>query len=456
MLATLTCNSQSVKVMKGGKLIAEFFERDGLKFVYDKNEPEIVPEYVDLGLSVMWATCNVGATKPEEYGDYFAWGETEPYYAKGHSQDSPCKNWRTGKDEGYIFRSYFDFNSEKYATNLKNVLDLEDDAAYVNKGATWRIPTDAELTELREQCTWTWTTSNGVNGYLVTSKVNDNSIFLPAAGIRSDKSLDYSGSHARYWSSTLSTDDYAYYVTFYPEDVRRDYYNRFEGYSVRPVLIEGENPALSGTCNEHGYVDLGLPSGIKWATMNIGATTPEGYGDYFAWGETTAFGRDLSDGRVFDMESYRWYNGLNDKLTKYCTSEEYGFVDNRTVLEPGDDAATVNWGGDWRMPTREEANELIANCSWTWTKRNGVTGYVGKSNANGKLIFLPAAGNRNHSNLLNFGVWGNYATSSLHWEENDWDFDFSGSNSVMSLESGDISVYSSDRFNGQSVRAVCP
>lgn len=115
-------------------------------------------------------------------------------------------------------------------------LELSDDAARVNWGGSWRMPTDAELTELREKCTWTWTTQNGVNGYKVTSKGNGNSIFLPAAGYRNDSSLDNAGSYGYYWSSSLLTGGpyYAWRVSFDSSNVFR-YYYRDSGQSVRPV-----------------------------------------------------------------------------------------------------------------------------------------------------------------------------------------------------------------------------
>lgn len=188
-------------------------------------------EYVDLGLSVKWATCNVGATKPEESGDYFAWGETQP--------KSTTYNWST-----YKWCNASSNPQTKYCTNSyygtvdnKTQLELSDDAARANWGGSWRMPTDAELTELRENCTWTWTTQNGVNGYKVTSKKNGNSIFLPAAGYRGGSSLYNAGSNGYYWSSSLYTDNplYAWNVYFGSDNVRRYKFTRYYGFSVRPV-----------------------------------------------------------------------------------------------------------------------------------------------------------------------------------------------------------------------------
>ena len=190
-------------------------------------------EYVDLGLSVKWATCNVGASRPEEYGDYFAWGETKP---KKKYDWSTYKWCRGSKDT----QTKYCTSSSYGSVDNKTQLELSDDAARANWGGSWRMPTKAEQDELREQCTWTWTTQNGVYGYKVTSKKSgytNKSIFLPAAGYRYGSSLYSAGSYGYYWSSSLDTDrpDYAYELYIYSDDVSRNYYRRYSGCSVRPV-----------------------------------------------------------------------------------------------------------------------------------------------------------------------------------------------------------------------------
>ena len=183
-------------------------------------------EYVDLGLSVKWATMNVGASSSEDYGDYFAWGETEP---------KDVYDWNTYKWCNGSSSTLTKYNTDSYygTVDNKTQLDLTDDAAYMNWGGAWRMPTDAELTELREQCTWTWTSQNGVNGYKVTSKSNGNSIFLPASG----SSLNNAGSMGFYWSSSLYTDHpwYVLDVDFGSGGVYRGRNRRCCGFSVRPV-----------------------------------------------------------------------------------------------------------------------------------------------------------------------------------------------------------------------------
>lgn len=139
---------------------------------------------------------------------------------------------------------------------------------------------------------------------------------------------------------------------------------------------------------EHEYVDLGLPSGTLWATMNVGANSPEEYGDYFAWGET-------EEKDEYNWSTYKWCNGDYNKLTKYCNNSSYGnngFTDGKTELDPEDDAATANWGPEWRMPSQEQMQELIDNVTWQWTTVNGVNGQMITSNVNGASLFLPASG----------------------------------------------------------------
>ena len=169
--------------------------------------------------------------------------------------------------------------------------------------------------------------------------------------------------------------------------------------------------------NGHEYVDLGLPSGTKWAACNVGANKPEECGGYYAWGET-------EEKSNYDWSTYKWCNGSYDTMTKYCTESDYGTVDNKTVLDPEDDVAHVKWGDNWRMPTKAEQDELRYNCDWEWTILNGVTGYkvIGP---NGNSIFLPAAGFRSGTDVFGRGNYGYYWSSSLDsysYSADHWDF----------------------------------
>lgn len=191
-------------------------------------------EYVDLGLSVKWATFNVGATKPEEAGDFFAWGETEPYYLSF----SPLK-WKPGKSDGYSLNSYFDYNSVEHfyykyhvSSPRKAVLDLEDDAAHVNWGDGSRMPTKNEINELGLFCKWELCNVKGTEGYKVSSLKSGyegNSIFLPTSGLFDG--INYIPSEVLYWSNELKEDNVAYskFITS-PSQSLRTY-----GGSVRPV-----------------------------------------------------------------------------------------------------------------------------------------------------------------------------------------------------------------------------
>ena len=171
-------------------------------------------EYVDLGLSVKWATCNVGASKPEDYGNYYAWGETS------------TKSLYTRDNIKTYGKSMGDINGNSSY-----------DAARANWGGKWRMPTKAEMQELIDKCTWTWTTQNGVKGYKVTGP-NGNSIFLPAAGDRSGSSLYSAGGHGYYWSSTPHVNYYyddAYDLNFHSGGQNVGWNFRSRGLSVRPV-----------------------------------------------------------------------------------------------------------------------------------------------------------------------------------------------------------------------------
>lgn len=189
----------------------------------------------------------------------------------------------------------------------------------------------------------------------------------------------------------------------------------------------------------NGAVDLGLPSGTLWADRNVGADSPEDYGDYFAWGETESKG-------FYDWSTYKWCQGDYDTMTKYCTDSYYGTVDNKTVLDLEDDAAYVNMGADWRMPTNDELNELVNKCTWTWTSQNGTEGYK-VTGPNGNSIFLPAAGFRLDSYLHYAGSFGLYWSASLG--ESD-----PSSARGLHFYSGHYYTSYNGRHYGHTVRAV--
>ena len=210
---------------------------------------------------------------------------------------------------------------------------------------------------------------------------------------------------------------------------------------INQLLTQNNNPQP----DEGDWVDLGLPSGTIWATRNVGASSPEDYGDYFAWGETAP--KDYYYWTTYKW--YKWYQNNNySGYTKYCTRSDYGyngFVDNKTELDPEDDAAYVNWGSSWRMPSVEQIQELCDNCTWQWTQRNGVNGQL-VTGPNGNTLFLPAAGDRWEESLPGAGSNGWYWSRTLN----------RGSSGAYYLNFSSDRVYwsISYRFDGYSVRAV--
>ena len=643
---------------------------------------ETIEEAVDLGLpsGLKWATYNIGACHPEEYGDYFAWGETE-------SKVDYC--WETYKFGTSATGPFSKYNTNSSFGTFDNRTDLEaeDDAAHVNWGDNWRMPTDAEWKELINNCTWTWTTENGANGCMVTSKVNGNSIFLPAAGGRDGNNFTNKGSKGFFWSSSLysSYPSFACVADFYSGNVIGSHSLRCYGFPVRPVsntvssvsldktsltlligdsstlvatilpataldrgvtwtssnesvatvdqcgkvtavghghasitattddggktascevtvnqLVEsislnetemtlyvGDDPtaliatlspneqinpiltwtssktsvatvdsegnvtaksngtavitvkttdgsALSTTCtvtvyrhtesislnkssltlikgnittltttilpstanktvswtssdesvatvdqtgkvtavgfgqasitattedggktascevttrepiNGYEFVDLGLPSGLLWATFNVGATKPEEYGDYFAWGE-------IETKSIYSFSTYKWCNGSTTTFTKYNTKSSRGIVDNKITLDPDDDAAHVYWGASWRMPTDAEWTELQNNCTLSWISNYNGTGIGGQmvTASNGNSIFLPAAGFRNDKRRYYRGEVGYYWSSSLY---TNLPYDAIGYS--FGSASGAYYVSNTNRADGQSVRPV--
>ena len=465
--------------------------------------------WIDLGLpsGLLWATCNVGADAPEEYGDYFAWGETQPKDTYNWSTYQYCNGTYNTLTKSCNNSSY-SYNG--FTDNLTTLLP-EDDAATANWGSDWRMPTQAEFQELLDNTTVTLTTQNGVNGHLFTAS-NGNSLFLPAAGYYNNSDFNSAGSNGFYWSSSLYT-DYPDAAWNFSSGFNMSGYSRYYGFTVRPVRSSGQNasfvidatanPAeggvisgggsyfegtectLTATANEgytfanwtendevvstnatytftvnadrtlaanftyngggddHEYVDLGLPSGLLWATCNVGADSPEDYGDYFAWGET-------QPKNTYNWSTYQYCNGSSNTLTKYCTNSSYGyngFTDNLTTLLPEDDAATANWGADWRMPTKEEFQELYNNTTVTWTTQNGVNGRLFTA-SNGNSLFLPAAGYRRNSSLYYAGSHGNYWSSSLDTDSPNYAWSFS-------FYSGGYYMGNGYRNYGFTVRPVC-
>ena len=329
---------------------------------------------------------------------------------------------------------------EHITIDNKTELDPEDDAAYVNWGPEWRTPSADQINELLTQCTWEWVDVNGVNCRKITGP-NGNSIFLPAAGQRSGANTSSVGTNGNYWTrdlyaTTTVNPMNAFKLYFSKTMKQRTSGSRNYGCSVRPVYASQDVPTDEyerGDVNQNGsvsiadvttlidylltnewpdpipvedYVDLGLPSGTLWATRNVGAEKPEKYGDYFAWGEVEP--KDYYHG-----STYKWNDSETGTMhmSKYCTKEANGVVDNKIVLDPEDDAACVNYP-DGQMPSQEQLNELLQNCTWQWSELNGVAGLL-VTGPNGNTMFLPAAGYRLQGTTYDVGTECNYWLNSI-------------------------------------------
>lgn len=440
------------------------------------------PEYVDLGLSVKWATFNVGALSPEELGDSFAWGETVP------KESYTSNNYKWGSYNKYS--KYCPAEKPGYwggegEPDNKTILDLEDDAAHVQWGDKWRIPTKDEMQELIDNCTWSWTTKNGIDGYLVTSNISgytENSIFLPYAFEEFYSTSCIIASTVDVQKLSLGPNDY--YIGGTSQQ-------RISAYHIRPVYgefvpvtsisldqsaVEAPNRTSFQLCasvspsdatdkvirwvSSNGYaayvsttgtvfiyeeswggpvtitanmsnglsascsvtilpkedattppeaVDLGLS--VKWATFNIGANRPEYFGDVFAWGDVDSQHRNTYSFN-YSSTDYSKY-GFIDCLSHW---KGEGEPDNKRILDLEDDAAHIQWGDKWRIPTQAEITELVENCIWTFTSLNGVNGYKVSGKLEGytdNFIFIPLPDlDWNH---IQPNTYGSYWASSLKW-----------------------------------------
>ena len=429
------------------------------------------PEMVDLGLSVKWASFNLGAESPEGYGYYYSWGEVDP------KTSFSLDNYR-----------YYD-NSLKVYTRYTSqdgltVLRPEDDAAAFNLGGKWRMPTKAEYAELINCCTHEWVTINGHKVSKYTSNINGESVYFPQPGcydcLNDDGSvLRQQETRGYYWNSTLKSDksgDLLWLPTSFTScskewgmsvrAVNTDGTEKVTGVSFnnkKITIAPGERLKLDVTispsyatnqilfwssgqtayvnvssdgvvtgCNvgtttvtvtsaDGGIVDtceitvankinsvtipdaVDLGLSVKWASFNLGATCPEDFGNYYAWGE-------VSPKLEFTFANYTFKKpGTELSSDDKFAYSKYG-VDNLTRLETEDDAAKAALGGDWRMPTVSEAKELINNCTISRYVSGGITIVKLMSNINGNFILLPGAGGFFYDTYMN-----NYDTFCRYW-----------------------------------------
>lgn len=303
-------------------------------------------EYVDLGLPSgnLWAKCNLGASSPEAYGDYYAWGEVEP------KQEYTKSNHKWYK-EGAPSQGFTKYNNE----DGKLTLEDEDDAVIQKLGNGWRTPTLADFRELTNQkyTTIEKTTLNGVAGYQITSKKNKKSIFIPCAGFKNSekpqtRAISDDEEVAVCMTNLRRIDNMVYNAwtfAFQNDRIGRYGKRRPDGISIRPV--KGPGVPVPNNC-----VDLGLASGLLWAKCNLGTTDPTQLGDYYAWGETSTKKKYYSD----NYKHFKIDGGI--KVLKYNEK------DGKTVLDLNDDAARANIGAGYRIPTKEDWEELLEDCKW--------------------------------------------------------------------------------------------
>ncbi len=528
-----TLNATDNNSLNSRASIVVFETSDGIKksapiFQSGKTNEYNGYEYVDLGLpsGTLWASCNIGANKPFEYGKFFAWGETQTkntFEANNYKYFNPRNNGWSNRITKYCNEYEYGYNGY---TDKLIVLESTDDVAALSWGGNWKMPDKMDFEELVKFCTSYHIKYNGINGICFTGP-SGNSIFLPFGGQRYNFETNIDGA---YWSSSLCLGND--YYPLYREigwtwncqnawSLELDYYdaslpnitgrNREDGKNIRPVFTpkkcqmqsncsyfsasfsniyvteketqknvevftssnswkiiskpnwcniisstentftiniaknnsyyrkgvvvlettEGKKLSIniwqSGSVAKsgHEYVDLGLPSGTLWATCNLGAFVPEEYGGYYAWGETST------------------------KRT-YTKSNHY-YTGKPSVLPPSSDAATANWGNDWQMPTKEQFEELIDNCTRTWTIWNGTNGWL-LTGKNGNFIFLPITGEFEEDDQHFYenggiGPCGFYHTSSRSNSDEKW---------YLCFDPSGVWIYSlKELHSGFPVRPVC-
>ena len=421
LVGTMSMNAQVMKpgmeIMKNGVVVATYTadQADEVVFKEVPTFPFGQGEAEATGIGkVKWvqlwengpkfAEYNVGEAnnKAEDYGGYYCWGKSADKDAFGEYKEGD------------------------------SALTGDDDTATKLWGSNWRMPTQAELEALlnNQNCTCTWTENyneTGVKGLLCKGKENtaysSNSVFLPAAGYCGGGDVFGQG-YGVYWSSTPDDGNFAYFLSFDSgsQFVGNGY--RSLGYSVRAVLKE--TPATTGVAKatiggvetDVNWVQL-WENGPKFAEYNVGVTDgkAESYGGYYCWG--SSIDKDLSA----------------------------AYKEGTDALTGNDDTATALWGSNWRMPTKAELDDLLANCDVAWTTVNGVNGrkFTGKGDFASNSVFLPAAGGFGFGSVYSQGYGVSYWSSTPNGDR------FA---CILYFESGSQYVYDDYRDNGYSVRAV--
>ena len=371
------------------------------------------PEAIDLGLSVKWASFNLGATSAEKYGSLYAWGET-------------------ASKSSFTWANYQ--HAEGTASTVKNIGEdisgTNYDAATTLWGSDWRLPTKTEIAELFEKCTFTAATVNGVSGYNVKGP-SGKTIFLPLAGCSYDGKSYGSGSYVYYWSGDVSTSSNQKAISLYlkagtsPTSVE---VQRRTGLVIRPV--KGPKSIIEEPITQQlELVDLGLS--VKWANQNIDATQMTESGKFYAWGETTA------------KSTYTWAN------YKLCGGSAYTSVNIGTNISQSEtyDVAYIKNNKTLCIPTTEHWQELINQCTWVEKTENNVKGYR-VTGPNGNSIFLPYAGCSYDGK--NYGV----GTYSYYWTANNVSNDISKAQAAYLKAGAKATISNLNRRTGIAIRPV--
>lgn len=330
--------------------------------VHYNKDPYNGHEYVEIA-GIKWATMNIGANSPTDYGLYFQWADTQGYTAAQVGVDKQF----TEEDCKYGPIDWDDTTNcglTKYnSTDEKTILEPIDDAVTIAWGSDWRMPTVEEFQALSNAVNRDWTNYQGgdISGMILTDKTDESkTLFFPACGIALEGILDTDGFQGGYWSKSLYGDGSAYYLSFASDYAQwANHYVRCYGLSIRGVFD-------SYHTNGHTFVDLGLPSGTKWATMNVGASSETEYGNYYMYGKGA---------------------------TQYNSSDT-AYTGTENPLDLSVDTARQVWGGAWHMPTETQLEELVNNTSQQWVENYeslNVNGCLFTAQ-NGNKLFLPAAG----------------------------------------------------------------
>ena len=425
------------------------------------------PHKIDLGLpsGTKWACCNVDTDYPEKqsptnYGGYYAWGETE---TKSYYEESTYQHYKNGSYLSIgsdIAGTEYDVAHVKWGGSWVMASHSQQQELFDNCTSTWTtqngvsgrlftgtnggsifLPAAGDRYGSDLECA-------GEEGYYWSSWKESSYIhaayclyFYSGRAYWTDYFFRFRGHSVRpvFDASLflLSSETLSLHMgatgTVEVTSGLGDYAVSSSDEGVATAVVEGSQITVTATgagdatitvrdtksgqeaaivvsvspCPDDNHphmIDLGLPSGVLWSCCNVGADKPEAYGGYYAWGET-------EEKEAYNWSTYKWCNGSNTTMTKYCTASDYGTVDGKTVLDPEDDVAHVKWGGDWRMPTREEQDELFNECTYEGTSLNGVNGkkFTGP---NGNSLFLPVAGYYWDDSLHKGGNSGYYWSST--------------------------------------------